>query len=104
MTKPPTRAPKTTGSDEAVLPTRGALRPDRTRDGAAEDEELGEIARRAAESGDEPERPLDFEPPAERVREAADLDRSSELPRHRAGELSPEELDEVGIDVEAAKD
>ena len=104
MPKQPSRQPPTTGSDEAVLPTRGALRPERTRAGAAEDPELGELARRAAESVDDAGRELDFEPPADKVREALDLDRTSELPDPRDRPLAKEELEELGLDdIESSK-
>lgn len=47
-------------SDEAALPTKGALRPDRSRDGAADDPEMAEVEQRAAEQPASSE-PLDFD-------------------------------------------
>lgn len=56
-------------SDEARLPIRGALAPERKRDGTAESSGLHDLTQRAVESGDDPEAPLDFEPPARDARD-----------------------------------
>src|SRR5688572_27671167 len=51
-------------SDEARLPPRGTFKPERPRDGTAESSDLHDLAQRAAESADDLEAPLDFEPAA----------------------------------------
>ena len=51
-------------SDEARVPNRGALRPERPRDGTAESSDIHELAQRAAESLDDLETPLDFDHPS----------------------------------------
>ncbi len=84
-----------TGSDEAVLPTRGALRPDRSRDGTAESEDLAVLSQRAVESADDDPRPLDFEDPAEKVHEASDLDREPEAVVARDPALDDDD-DDIG--------
>lgn len=92
-------------SDEAVLPTSGALRPDRSRDGTAEGEELADVSRRAVESGGDTAEPLDFEHPNAKVGEARDLDREPEVGERTsmAAEQADEE-DEDDDDVEDLSD
>ncbi len=89
-------------SDEAVLPTRGALRPDRSRDGTAEGEELADVSRRAVEGGGDSAEPLDFEHPNAKVGEARDLAREPEAGERTsmAAEVADDEDDEDDDDVE----
>jgi hypothetical protein len=50
-------------SDEARIPAKGTFKPERPRDGTAEASSLHDLAQRAAESTDDLEAPLAFEPP-----------------------------------------
>lgn len=52
-------------SDEARIPQKGALMPEHPRDGTAEASDMHDLVRRAVESGEDPEAPLDFDPPDE---------------------------------------
>lgn len=56
-------------SDEARLPNKGALRPEHVRDGTAEASDVHLLARRAVESSEDPEAPLDFEHPSADARD-----------------------------------
>lgn len=56
-------------SDEARLPRKGALKPPRPRNGTPEESDLHLVAQRAAESTEDSETPLDFEPPARDARD-----------------------------------
>lgn len=65
-------------SDEARIPMKGALRPERPRDGTAEASDMSELAQRAVESGEDPEAPLDFEHPSRDARDDADAEDDDE--------------------------
>lgn len=69
-------------SDEAVLPTKGALRPDRSRDGAADDPELAVVQQRAAETPSSSE-PLDFDDQPS-INELGDDDDGDDEPGRRS--------------------
>jgi hypothetical protein len=74
-------------SDEARLPQRGAFLPERPRDGTAEASDLHELAQRAVESHEDPEAPLNFDPPSE-----------GPAPERHRGYEEEAEFDEEGLE------
>jgi hypothetical protein len=67
-------------SDEARLQQKGALMPERPRDGTAEASDLHDLAQRAVESGEDPEAPLNFEHPSSDARDDEDTEDESTEP------------------------